>query len=65
MLSLQGKDWTCSSYAERSQCSKMRFSECRAELVHPMPSVSILGEANVQKCDLASAELNLFILCRA
>ena len=48
MLSLQGKDWTCSSYAERSQCSKMR-----------------LGAANGQKCDLASAELSLFMLCRA
>ena len=30
------------------QCSKMRLSEGRAELVQAMPSVSILGEANVQ-----------------
>jgi len=30
------------------QCSKMRLSECRAELVRAMPSVSILGAANGQ-----------------
>jgi len=30
------------------QCSKMRLSERRAELVRAMPSVSILDEVNVQ-----------------
>ena len=34
--------------AANVQCSKMRLSECRAELVRAMPSVSILGAANVQ-----------------
>jgi len=46
----------CLGYAERehfrrSQWSKMRLSESRAKLAWAMPSVSILGEANGQKCD--------------
>ena len=37
-----------------AQCSKMRLSEGRAELVRAMPSVSILGEANELKPNLPS-----------
>ena len=56
----RGQSRTCSSYAERehfrrSQWSKMRLSEGRAELVRAMPSVSILGEANDQ-CPMVNVQ---------